>query len=177
MGAGKSVKGKTVGGKGPGFRPLAMAGGATSAATKSCGECAACCIPYRVPEIDKEAGERCQHILPRRDHADGPFYTGGGCACYHTRPEACRRFHCLWLRDLLPDEMRPDKVGYIVATNWKGGYLLVNELTEGATNHCDHFQAWGAEVLRRGIKIRVLPPGLPVEEMPSESPESSESLL
>jgi hypothetical protein len=160
---------KIGGDRRPAFRPLVMAGSSTGAskAAHTCGECAACCIPYRVPEIEKPAGVPCRYIVPSGD-PDAPAYVGGGCACYQSRPEPCRHFHCLWIKDLIPDEMRPDKVGYIVATNWAGGYVQVNELVPEATDRCLHFQPWVAEVRRRGIEVRIIPPIPPQTELAAD---------
>jgi hypothetical protein len=164
---------KAGGGARPSFRPLAMAAGGATVATRTCGECAACCIPYGIIEIEKPAGVPCRYILPTPGGDAVPAYIGGGCACYGTRPDPCRRFQCLWLKDIIPEEMRPDKVGYIVATNWSGGYVQVNELTEGATDRCLYFREWGAEVRRRGIELRIIPPIPPTDESSAPPPEPS----
>ena len=128
----------------PLFRTLTVTGGTP---TRTCGTCTACCTPYIVAELDKPAGVTCQYVLPE-----------GGCGCYHERPAPCRRFQCLWLKDLLPDGMRPDEVGYIVATNWLGGFLQVNEMVPGATENCPRFRAWRDELSLRDIELHIVPP-------------------
>lgn len=127
----------------PVFRTLTVA----DTPVRSCGTCQACCSPYLVIEVDKPAGVPCQHLQAE-----------GGCGIYHERPGPCRRFQCLWLKDLLPDPMRPDQVGYIVASNFLGGFVQVDELVPGATDRCPHFQAWRDELRLRDIELHINPP-------------------
>jgi hypothetical protein len=73
-----------------------------------CQECTGCCIVFEVKEVGKAFGEPCQHL--------GPTAVGGqGCRIYEDRPDACKRFVCLWLDsqrrpevETFPEHMRPD---------------------------------------------------------------------
>jgi hypothetical protein len=69
--------------------------------TRVCGECTACCTVMGVEEIEKPAGEPCQHICDK------------GCAIYGSHPKACQDFLCAWKTGF--DEMarRPDKSGLV----------------------------------------------------------------
>jgi hypothetical protein len=68
---------------------------------RQCGGCTLCCTLLGVTELSKPAGQQC--VFEDR---------GGGCRIYGERPQVCRSFQCLWLRDpaLLPsDDQRPDR--------------------------------------------------------------------
>lgn len=70
-----------------------------------CGDCTACCRVMAVSALGKSAGEPCRH------------QRGGGCGVYARRPEACREFHCLWLRDdrgIFDASHRPDRLGLVL---------------------------------------------------------------
>lgn len=54
-----------------------------------------------VGPLDKPAGQRCK------------FQAIRGCGIYARRPDACRVFSCAWLKGLLPNHLRPDKVGAV----------------------------------------------------------------
>lgn len=82
---------------------------------RTCGECTLCCTLLTVQEttvvggrgssskteFNKPAGSRCQYLCDK------------GCSIYPTRPYACRRFECLWLKGEAPDWARPDNIGVI----------------------------------------------------------------
>lgn len=74
---------------------------------RSCGSCTACCEGWlRSDVIDMEPGRPCIHC------------TGHGCAIYPDRPEnPCKSFECGWLCEgsPMPEELRPDRAGAIVA--------------------------------------------------------------
>ena len=68
---------------------------------RECGGCTLCCTLLGVNELSKPAGQQC--VFEDR---------GRGCRIYAERPQVCRSFQCLWLRDpaLLPnDDQRPDR--------------------------------------------------------------------
>jgi hypothetical protein len=54
-----------------------------------CGACSLCCKLMAVPEVTAR-GEWCRHAAPGK----------GGCLVYGDRPEQCREFSCVWLKDL-----------------------------------------------------------------------------
>lgn len=71
----------------------------TPGAQRRCGACSLCCKIMGVPDVT-ERDVWCQHAAPGIKHGDGRERpAGGGCKIYHTRPEPCRAFHCVWLTD------------------------------------------------------------------------------
>ena len=74
----------------------------TENAPRDCGGCNVCCTAMRVTPLDKPAGTPCRHESPQ------------GCGIYQTRPEVCRVWFCLWVRDdrsIFNDDHRPDQLG------------------------------------------------------------------
>lgn len=66
-----------------------------------CGSCGACCVLPAVVSLGKPMHRACDHL--RHD----------GCGIYGSRPDECRRFHCLWLQGALGSDraLRPDQLG------------------------------------------------------------------
>ena len=56
------------------------------ASSRGCGECSACCVYPSIPELNKPAGVRCDHL----DEC-------GKCSIYALRPPSCRNYRCAWL--------------------------------------------------------------------------------
>lgn len=63
-------------------------GVSTPGAQRTCGSCSLCCKIMGVPDVTGR-DVWCRHAAPGK----------GGCKIYHTRPEPCRAFHCVWLTD------------------------------------------------------------------------------
>lgn len=83
--------------------------------TRECGSCTACCELLEVIELRKPRGMLCQHCT-----------RGKGCAIYATRPKVCREYKCGWLaRDCMPNELRPDRCGFIVDTTRDNRVMLI----------------------------------------------------
>jgi hypothetical protein len=81
---------------------------------RTCGGCALCCDLIPVKELGTKAFCGCPH---RRDlfHTSGP-----GCGIYDRRPPSCRLWRCMWLGsppENMADELRPDRVGFVVDEN------------------------------------------------------------
>jgi hypothetical protein len=75
---------------------------------RSCGDCSLCCRLLDVPEAGKQTAQWCPHCKPGK----------GGCSIYADRPQACRRWACLWLLDPeFGDEWFPKKCGMVVDTH------------------------------------------------------------
>lgn len=96
---------------------------AASAASRSCGECTACCDGWLAGTIkghDMKPGTPCH------------FMREGSCSIYEDRPQSpCRDFNCAWVLDGSPfgDDFRPDRLGVvIVPIRWREfpAYLLVS---------------------------------------------------
>jgi len=89
-----------------------------------------------VKSLGKADYERCKHL--RR----GPIK---GCAIYKTRPEDCASYECLWLAGTLPEDFRPDRIGFVLSvstftvsdtdTNEEDpdAYIMIHELKAGAS--------------------------------------------
>jgi hypothetical protein len=74
---------------------------------RHCGSCTLCCKLIPVEEINKAAGQRCQHVK-----------AGKGCSIYERRPISCREWSCMWLKgsedDRPLDLHRPDRSHYVI---------------------------------------------------------------
>jgi hypothetical protein len=125
-----------------------------------CQDCTACCIVLEVKDVNKAYGEPCKHL--------GKTLFGTGCQIYAERPDACKRYVCLWLdsqrRDevaSMPENMRPDVSKVVLGWPWG---------TDRETLHVypypDYPDAWRQSpvreylqmVLRRGAKLVVVLP-------------------
>jgi hypothetical protein len=71
---------------------------------RQCGDCTLCCKLIAVRELDKLAGQRCDHQR-----------MGKGCSIYDRRPPSCRFWNCRWLvEDDTAELSRPDRSHYVV---------------------------------------------------------------
>jgi hypothetical protein len=70
---------------------------------RECGPCQACCVVFKIKEIDKPPYQRCEHQCDK------------GCAIHATKPAECADYLCLWREGVIPggDEFRPDNLGVI----------------------------------------------------------------
>ncbi len=119
-----------------------------------CGDCTACCRVMAVTALGKSAGEPCRH------------QQGGGCGVYARRPEACREFHCLWLRDdrgIFDASHRPDRLGLVLGDRDDGTgartAVAAREVRPGAAE-----EPAAAEViafLRQFVPVQVVPARTP----------------
>lgn len=86
-----------------------------TAKTRECGPCYGCCKVYSIeglPEYEalKPSGEVCKHVTDNEN---------ARCGIYASRPNTCRVYKCLWMRDgdspkrLFYADERPDKVGIV----------------------------------------------------------------
>lgn len=100
---------------------------------RSCGDCTACCEHLGVDELEKPAGQRCEHQRPA-----GDARRFGGCRIYDTRPGSCRSYACLWALGVGGREDRPDKSGVICeqevsfTNKWGKQSVLIRELRPDA---------------------------------------------
>lgn len=88
--------------------------------SRSCGECEECCRVVAVEELHKPYHTRCVH------------QTGKGCAIYGEHPAECKSYACVWLLGLLPEHMRPDKIGVLVDAEGANEWLVIQESQQGA---------------------------------------------
>jgi hypothetical protein len=85
-------------------------------AARSCGSCSLCCKILAVPDLDKAANVWCKHAKKT-----------GGCGIYAKRPDACRRFTCLWLKDSrLGDDWKPDRCKMVLSSSMGGRGMRIS---------------------------------------------------
>lgn len=72
---------------------------------RQCGDCTLCCKLLGVHELNKKARVYCPHC--EINH---------GCKIYQTRPKECIDFECSWLMGLIPEKLKPNKVGVMITS-------------------------------------------------------------
>ncbi len=82
-----------------------------------CQDCTGCCTVFEVKPINKPFGVPCPHL--------GATLFGPGCTIYPDRPDACKRYVCLWLDsqrraevEQMPEDMRPDISHVVLGWPW-----------------------------------------------------------
>ena len=101
-------------------RPVAPAPAPAAAASglvpgRSCETCTVCCKAFGIPELDKNPGQWCRHVVQAR-----------GCGIHEARPQTCRLFFCHWMRNgSLGPEWRPDRAKFVMYTEMEGRRLVV----------------------------------------------------
>ncbi|UDL94681.1 YkgJ family cysteine cluster protein [Lichenihabitans sp. PAMC28606] len=82
---------------------------------RECGTCTMCCKVFRIPEVDKVAGQWCKFVVQ-----------GRGCGIHATRPDVCRTFYCHYLRNpTLGPEWKPERAKFVLYTEMGGKRLVV----------------------------------------------------
>lgn len=69
---------------------------------RECDGCNVCCTAMKVSPLNKPAGVGCEH------------QNAQGCGIYDERPDVCRVWFCMWVRDkarVFADHHRPDRLG------------------------------------------------------------------
>ena len=123
---------------------------------RTCGDCTLCCTLCHVPELDKAEGVQCEHCEK-------------GCTIYAGRPDSCVSYECAWIKEEVPEFMRPDlcgvmvevyplMVGAMLAPNWG-----INDLSRGVLQVLDEFVSSGKPVVATGQFARI-PEGMTPEE-------------
>ena len=78
--------------------------GSENLSVRSCGDCTLCCKVYPVPAVNKPRDKWCQHCKP-----------GQGCGIWQERPQFCRDFHCLWVKDeRLEPQWKPSNCKFVM---------------------------------------------------------------
>lgn len=98
-----------------------------------CETCNACCTIMSVSEIKKRPGCECSHS------------GAGGCAIYADRPTGCRTFECLYLRDDMDPEFRPDRCGVVLCEVPYEDFIF-------AHLHPDNPDAWRKEPIASRLR-------------------------
>ena len=132
-----------------------------------CQDCTACCQVFEVKDeglgLDKAFGEPCKFLSKN--------VTGHGCGVYHTRPDACRNYICLWLEAArnanrhAPEALRPDICGVVMG--WPWGVDRETLHVYPIPGHPRFPDAWRIppvstylqDLLRRGGKVMVMVEG------------------
>jgi hypothetical protein len=74
---------------------------------RSCGTCNLCCKVFSIQEINKPAGQWCNHCE-----------RGRGCTIHAQRPRSCREFFCSWLIDPnLGPEWKPEVARFVLSAD------------------------------------------------------------
>lgn len=96
---------------------------------RQCNECNLCCRLVPVKELNKAAGERCQH----QRHT--------GCSIYERRPLPCRAWNCAWLTgDDTGDLRRPDRAHYVIDSY--PDFIIATNNKTGETKKIPVVQIW-----------------------------------
>ena len=74
--------------------------------TRAFGDCNLCC---KIPSVDNPEGFK-PDMYSWCTHCD----IGVGCKIYDRRPDPCKEFICHWLRGIIPEELKPNKVGFYI---------------------------------------------------------------
>lgn len=114
--------------------------------SRTCGECEECCRVVAVTELNKPYHTPCSH------------QTGKGCAIYGDHPTECKDYICVWRQGVLPDEMRPDKIGILVDAEGGDEWVVIQESRLGALDTqvgCELIGQIAAQAgkLRCGVRI------------------------
>ena len=68
---------------------------------RECGECTMCCLVLEISPLNKARNEPCK-------------FCDKGCTIYNDRPQHCKDFECLWLKDeSISEDLRPDICGVV----------------------------------------------------------------
>lgn len=108
---------------------------------RECGGCTLCCKVSRVVDsaFNKPPNTWCRFCA-----------VGEGCRIYGERPKVCRDFRCRWLDSDMPDEARPDRVGFYVTMEGDIAKICVDQ---------DRMDAWHfspvIETLRQNSHVLV----------------------
>lgn len=89
---------------------------------RPCGDCHACCEGFlnAIAYGNKFGqGKPCKFLCNKQ------------CTIYETRPEVCRKYECAWSQGIIPEWLKPNKVGVLISVETnpdKSQYLRVIEM-------------------------------------------------
>ena len=107
---------------------------------RECNGCTACCTWLIGDAYGWEfgGGKTCR------------FLCENGCDVHKARPKTCENYFCAWAQELIDEEFRPDKCGFLVSveTNQNGQYLKVLEIAENSLNIdiIKYFENWSSKM-------------------------------
>lgn len=83
---------------------------------RECGTCTWCCKVMNIKDLDKPAGQWCEHCD-----------VGRGCRIYADRPPPCTRFACAWLDSTeWGPEWKPEKAKFVLEVNRQEKQVVVH---------------------------------------------------
>lgn len=101
----------------------------------------------KVAALNKPAGTRCEHM------------TDKGCGNYARRPEVCRTWYCMWVRDdgrVFDESERPDKIGVFFSADKEGeAVVYAHEIDPGSSQLPEAMEA--VERLAQFLPVQVIP--------------------
>lgn len=91
---------------------------------RTCGTCSMCCRWPSVPDINKPAKIKCQHLHNK----------GYGCSIYENRPSLCEKYQCSWLRGIGDEEDQPNNCYILIdrRSTALGVVLIAKTMRDGA---------------------------------------------
>ena len=104
---------------------------------RDCNGCTACCTWLNGDAYGWEfgAGKSCR------------FLDCNGCSIHKVRPKTCEKYFCAWAQELIDEDYRPDKCGFLISVenNENGQYLKVIEIVKNSINKdiVEYFEKWG----------------------------------
>lgn len=92
---------------------------------RKCGECTACCD-----------GNLAATIFSHKMYPGTPchFLKDKQCSVYSVRPTTCKKYFCAWVQEIVSEQYRPDKCGYLVSVknSDKNQYFEVIKINENS---------------------------------------------
>lgn len=89
---------------------------------RPCGDCHACCEGFLV---STSYGNQFGNGISCK------FLCNKECAIYETRPQVCKNYQCAWSQGIIPNWLKPNKVGVLISVqenNENKQYLKVVEM-------------------------------------------------
>lgn len=118
-----------------------------SDSARQCGSCNVCCAAMKVTALNKPAGVRCEHMTDR------------GCGNYAHRPQVCRTWYCMWVRDggrVFHESERPDKIGVFFSADKEGEAVVYAHETEPGSSQRPQATA-AIERLAQFLPVQLIP--------------------
>jgi len=122
----------------------------TDKIARECGGCTMCCRVMGIGALDKPEGVWCPHCEP-----------GRACRIYDTRPQECRDFYCLWLKDEKLDARWKPDVAKFCMTLEAGRRRLCIHVDRSRPDawkrepYYAQIKAWSKSYLRVGMQVIV----------------------
>lgn len=115
---------------------------------RECNGCTSCCTWLKGSAYGWEFGngKSCR------------FLECNGCGIHKVRPKLCENYFCAWAQELIDEEYRPDKCGFLVSVENgdNGQYLKVVEIKDNSLNEniVEYFKTWSTYMNSKVVFIR-----------------------